>query len=85
MIAFCVLFTCKQCQSQHSGEGNGSAYVEDAHPRFECPDLASPVAIFASFWRPNFGYNGNFDLICNHIGTDRYLREKLIWGGREAF
>jgi hypothetical protein len=68
------------------GQGAGSTVVESAL----IPDLNAPTSL--PLWPSLLArgvrvlvYNGNMDLICNHIGTDAYLRRSLQWGGRDAF
>ena len=68
------------------GQGAGSTAVESAL----IPDLNAPTSL--PLWPSLLArgvrvlvYNGNTDLICNHVGTDAYLRHSLQWGGRDAF
>ena len=71
-------------QSGKWGLGNGSSFVEQGL----IPDLNAPTSL--PLWPALLAkirivaYNGNFDLICNHLGTDAYLRS-LDWPGQADF
>ena len=67
------------------GQGPGATFVEEGL----IPDLNAPTSL--PLWPKLLdrgvqvvAYNGNFDLICNHMGTDSFLRT-LDWDGREDF
>merc|ERR1711865_190170 len=68
------------------GHGAGSTLVENGL----IPDLNAPTSL--PLWPTLLArgihimvYNGNMDLICNHLGTDAYVRKSLTWAGKAQF